>query len=146
MEKDANFYFNNDFAFLSSSSLNENGLLYMTPPFIKAEWHKLQIRDKYALVNRVLEGSNDKEVYNKSISFESVIFKTYGFKSWGELKKKAKLCHISYNETVQEFIVTPTERDEHGYSWLSGYSVTIEGDTYITNLINTLEKCMLLCR
>ncbi len=91
MRKNASFYFNNEYSYLCSDSIHARGLLYMTPPFIKIEWKLLNDIEKYNLILKVIEASNNISVFKKDIIFEKEIFNSFGFKSWKQFNESTKL-------------------------------------------------------
>jgi hypothetical protein len=146
MRKDACFYFDEQYAYLSSESIHKSGLLFMTPPFIKTKWKELSIGNKYDLLMQVIDASNDNSVYKKDINFEKEILKSFGFKSWRQFYVNAKYCNVSYNEQKKGFEFTPSEYDSLGYSHIREAIAHIDAKATKQEFIKSFEAALLLCR
>ncbi len=146
MRKDASFYFNEQYAYLSSESIHKNGLLFMTPPFIKIKWKELSVDDKYDLIVQVIKASNDINFYQKDIVFDKEIFKAFGFKSWRQFNDNTKCCNIVFNDEKGMFKITPSEYDGDGYSGIKEGIAHIDLSVGKEQFINVFEKVLLLCK
>lgn len=146
MTKDASFYFNEQYAYLSSESIHKRGLLFMTPPFIKIKWKELSFNDKYDLIMQVIDASNHSSFYKKDIIFDKEMFKAFGFKSWRQFNDNTKCCNISFDVGSGIFKFTPSEYDGSGYLGIKEGIAQINSTDSKQEVINIFEEVLLMCK
>jgi|KBSSwiStaDraftv2_1062776.scaffolds.fasta_scaffold138293_2 hypothetical protein len=130
-------------AFLYSNSLTKVNLWISSKPYLRLNWKELTPNEKLKFINEALD--NSKTGIEKPTSFKDVgkeLLGAYGFSTWNELFKKAKLCYIDLENEL--YIFTPSIYDSRtgGHEGVKEGIAKMPVDAAPEEIFATLEKVM----
>ena len=116
-----------------------------TPPFLKLEWNKLQLQEKFDYLQQAIEGSiKDVPMPKNPREYSKLIMKDFGFKSWEKFCENGYHCTIVLDLEKQEYQINPMIYVKEQRSLLGARtgSETLSNEAKPEELIITLEKVL----
>lgn len=132
-------------AYISSSSLTVMGLFMSTPPFLKLEWNKLQLQEKFDYLQQAIDGSiKDVPMPENPKEYSQLIMKDFGFKSWEKFCENGCHCTIVLDLEKREYQINPMVyvKEQRSLFGAKTGSVTLSNEATPEELITTLEKVL----
>lgn len=102
------FSIKDSIAYICSASQTTMKLWMSTSPFLKVDWSKLSVQEKYETLQQAFEGSKkDLPMPDNPNEFSKSILAAFGLKSWKALYEGGRHCSIELDTDKNQYCLTP---------------------------------------
>jgi hypothetical protein len=84
------------------------GLGILTPSFIRTQWSKLTVKEKYEVLTQTFEGcKTGVAMPTNPDDFNKSIMKSWGLSSWKKFHEGGNHCSVGFDEKEAQYFFTP---------------------------------------
>jgi len=102
------FSIKDNIAYICSASQTTMKLWMSTPPFLKVDWNKLSVQEKFITLHQAFEGSKkDLPMPKNPDEVSKSILAAFGPKSWKSFYEGGRHCSIDLDTSKNQYCITP---------------------------------------